>query len=609
MRDVLIIGNPNSGKSLLFNRLTGLSQKVANYPGITVDIREGIKNGIRYIDFPGIYSLEAISRDESVAVEKFETALTSVSTRAVLYVLDATRFERSLSLLLQILPLARQHQVPVIVAANVIDELPPGTLKTETFGARLGVRVMPVSAKRKTGVAALEKLLIGIAQENSEVLLSLPPTSDFKSQGFNSGLAQSLAKEFGPQTDSLIRRQNRLDDFFLSPFLGLLCFSAIMLLLFQSIFSWAAPIMDLLSTVIAQSGNLIAGFFPTGILADFVRGALFEGLGSFLVFAPQIFVLFVIIGILEDSGYLARAALIMHRPLSFFGLSGKSFIPLLSGHACAIPALLATRMIESPRKRLLTIIAVPFMGCSARIPIYALLIAAFIPPTPILGFFITLQGLVFFGLYATGLIAGLLATAFLNWVVLNKKHQNSDPPLILELPPYRLPSTLPILRRASSQTFNFIKEAGLVIFIVTIVIWCLGYFPYGEGRLTESYLAWLGTKIEFLFRPMGMDWKIGVAVLTSFLAREVFVGTLGTLHGIEAVDDNIASLVENLRSGGLTTASAFALLIFYALAMQCVSTLAVVKKETGSRWLPVALFVGMTLLAYGASYLTFEVLR
>jgi ferrous iron transport protein B len=336
-----------------------------------------------------------------------------------------------------------------------------------------------------------------------------------------------------------------------------------------------------------------------------VRDAIFGGFGSFLVFAPQIFVLTLIIGFLEDSGYLARAALICHRPLSFFGLSGKSFVPLLTGHACAIPAIFSSRNIESPKKRLLTMITVPLMSCSARLPVYGLLIAALIPANTYLGGLVGLQGLSFFALYLFGIVTALVVSGVLKGTLLKK---TSDAPFILELPPYRLPNLLAIMRKSWDRSLTFVTQAGPTIFVVAVVIWALGYFP-NNGELEQSYLASIGQWIEPVFKPLGLDWKFGVAILMSFLAREVFVGTLGTMLGIAGADEDFHGLAEQLHASGLTLASGLALLVFYAIAMQCVATLAVLRKEMGSWKIPSLLFVSYSLLAYLAAFTVYTLVN
>ncbi|MEZ4814752.1 MAG: ferrous iron transporter B [Bdellovibrionota bacterium] len=616
MENILILGNPNSGKTLLFNKLTGLNQKVANFPGVTVEIKSAHSENLNYQDFPGTYSLKALTIDEQVAIDGFKTALLSPKTKAAICVLDATRLERSLYLLLQLIEVAKKANCPVVAVVNVMDELIGKGVEINLKGLEeeLGCTVIGTSAKKGAGLKELKELLkkfptrnqkdIHSAEElNLETLNTKDKIIDFKTR------ANKLSREFGPKSGVLLLSQHRIDNFFLSTWGGPIVFVLLMLFLFQAIFSWAAPFMDGIDGIISSSGDWLASQVTNPIAADFIRDAMFAGLGSFLVFAPQIFILFVVIGLLEDSGYLARATVILHKPLSLFGLSGRSFVPMLSGHACAIPAIMAARTIESPRKRLLTILATPFMSCSARLPVYALLVGGFVPATTLLGGLIGLQGLAFFALFAIGIVMGLLASAVLDRMLSKKVSTLGDAPFVVELPPYRVPNVKPIIINSANRTWGFIRNAGAMIFSVTVVIWILGYFPNGSGHLESSWLGVIGHWIEPIFTPMGMDWKIGVAVLTSFLAREVFVGTLGTLYGIESTDDNMGSLTNKLQNSGMGIASALALAVFYSLAMQCVSTLAVIKKETGSTKIPVYVFVGMTIVAYIAAAIVFVAIK
>jgi ferrous iron transport protein B len=339
------------------------------------------------------------------------------------------------------------------------------------------------------------------------------------------------------------------------------------------------------------------------VARDFTSDALFGGIGAFLVFVPQIFVLTFIIGLLEDSGYMARAALICHKPLRLFGLTGKSFIPMLSGVACAIPAIYAARAIDSPRKRLLTYMAIPLMPCSARLPVYTLLIAAFIPAGTALGGLLGWQGMAMFAIYFFGMFCGLLVTALVSRT--SKDHYN-DLPFVLELPPYRLPSMRPLLRNSWNRSKHFVTKAGKIIFAVTVVIWILGYSPNYGTDLGASWLGYMGHIIEPLFAPLGLDWRYGVAILSSFLAREVFVGTLGTIFGIESADEHMAPLVQQIQNSDLALGSGIALLVFFAIALQCVSTLAILAKESQSNSLGIKLFVGYFLFAYVAAIMAYQ---
>lgn len=603
-RDVLLVGNPNCGKSLLFNRLTGLQQRVANYPGVTVDVRSGEMGDVRIRDFPGVYSLSPLTVDEEVAVRELEAALASPTTCAVAYVLDSTRLERSLFLLLQVLPVAARAGVPVLVVANVVDEVAArgGRLDLPGLSHALGCPVSGVSARTGEGLEELRRAL--------EAWRAQPPKPSALAAAGGSvqvlkERARALAEAHGPAADALLHRQNRLDGFFLSPWLGPVVFLALMSVLFQAVFTWATPLMDAMEWVTVKGGEWAASLVPWQVGQDLVRDALFAGLGSFLVFVPQIFVLFVMIGLLEDSGYLARAAVILHRPLSALGLSGKSFVPLLSGHACAIPAMMAARTIESPRRRLLTLLAIPFMSCSARLPIYGLLIGAFIPARSVLGGLFGLQGVALTAVYALGILSALLVSAALARALPQREGRLGDAPFMLELPPYRVPILRPILREAATRSLSFVRRAAPVIFVVTLGVWVLGYFPGGAGHLEQSWLAKMGHWMEPVFRPMGADWKVAVGVLTSFVAREVFVGTLATLYGLEA--SGTEALTSLLPAHGMSLATAMALLVFYVLSLQCASTLAVMRKETGSGRIAAAAFVGMTVLAYGAAVLAYQV--
>jgi ferrous iron transport protein B len=613
-KHVLVIGNPNVGKSLIFNRLTGLRHKVANFPGVTVEVQSGEGIGelsdYEFIDYPGLYSLKAMSRDEEVAIENLKTALASGKFSMALCVLDSTRLERGLSLALHLKEILDSLGIKLLLVSNMIDEVVRSRelLDAKGLSQALGVPVLAVSAKTGEGFEALRKMIpLLLEEKTTSMRVALEDGSRFFS--FHQELAnraRELSARYGPKADVILKTHNNLDRWLLSGPFGALIFVTVMLFLFQAIFSWAAPLMDAVEAVVVFLGDKTAALIPEGTLHHFVKDAIFGGFGSFLVFAPQIFVLFLIIGFLEDSGYLARAAIISHRPLSFFGLSGRSFVPLLSGFACAIPAIMATRSIDSRRKRFLTILAVPLMACSARLPVYSLLIAAFIPAKTVLFGFVGLQGLAFFALYFFGIALALIATTFLSRTSLRKM---PDTPFIIELPPYRMPSWRPILEGAATKAWSFIVKAGGVIFAVTVVIWVLGFFPNGQGHLESSYFGYLGRFIEPVFKPLGLDWKFGVAILTSFLAREVFVGTLGTLFGIEGADENIAGLADSLVHSGMTLASGIALLVFYAVALQCASTVAVIKKETQSTRIAIGTVVVYSLLAYGLAFVSYQVIR
>jgi ferrous iron transport protein B len=612
MNRAAIIGSPNSGKSLLFNRLTGLNHKVANFPGITVDVSEGKSthnSNLLLADYPGVYSLQAISGEEQVAVDAFLKALQQNSLQCVVCVLDVTRMAKGLAFVLQAIDACHQAGKPVIIAANMADTLQRHRLDFDSKGLAqaLGVTVISVSGKTKQGIEQLHHAI-----ESAEVPTAPTTSLQTTEQDANliakdstdyGHLAQQLSRQYGPKGDLLINAQNQLDRFFLHSWFGGISFLVIMYLLLQSIFTWAAPLMDGVEMLIGLLADWVLPTLPEGIAYHFVKDALFGGVGAFLVFVPQIFILTLIVGVLEDSGYLSRAAVICHKPLRFFGLTGKSFIPMLSGFACAIPGIYAARTIDSPYKRWLTYMAIPLMPCSARLPVYGLLIAAFIPNDQMLGGLLGWQGLAMFSIYLFGILCALLVTA----IVSKTQTKRDDLPFILEMPPYRLPSWRPVLRNAWERAKHFVTKAGPIIFNFSVIIWVLGYFPTQGEDLSQSWLGMLGQTIEPIFAPLGLDWKYGIAILSSFVAREVFVGTLGTLFGVEGAEDDVHSLAEQIQLSGLETGAGIALLVFFAIAMQCISTLAILKKETGGWRLPIQIFVSYALLAYGAAWLAYQI--
>ncbi len=605
MKKIILIGSPNSGKSLLFNRLTGLHQRVANYPGITVDVASGALAALPevvLVDFPGTYSLHAISGEEQVAVNYFSEALDDPDVVQVLCLIDVTRLEKSLYFTLQVIRECERHGKHAVVIANMMDVLEKHKISMDLEGlaAEVQAPVVPVSARSGKGLdAVLEQIKYGIASGKGPASCGIVDVPD----AILRGTAHKLAHKYGPKGDLLIKSQARLDSFFLHTAFGGIVFFGIMYLMFQSIFTWAAPVMDAIESLVAWAASIVVPLVPTQIAKDFLQDAIFGGVGAFLVFVPQIFVLTFVIGILEDSGYMARAALICHKPLRMFGLTGKSFIPMLSGVACAIPAIYAARSIDSPKKRLLTYIAIPLMPCSARLPVYTLLIAAFIPATTIFGGLVGLQGVAMFGVYFFGMMCGLIATSVLSRV---RAEQYEDLPFVLEMPPYRLPAWQPLIRNSWNRSKHFVTKAGVIILTVTIVIWVFGYFPTMGQDLGASWLGQFGKLVEPVFAPLGLDWRYGVAIMTSFLAREVFVGTLGTMFGIENSDDNVLPLAEQIQASGMSVASGVALLVFFAIALMCVSTMAILGKESRSKTLALKLFLVYGLSAYVMAILAYN---
>ncbi len=594
MQRILMVGKPNSGKSLLFNQLTGLRQKVANYPGVTVEVKRGQCQDFEVVDLPGTYTLRGLSRDEEIAIKEITASVERDDTSLVVCVLDATRLERSLVLGLQVQKLAKANNKAVLFALNFIDEVRRigEDIDTEALSKELGSPVMALSARTLDGLHEFKQTMLSVAKAPSG---HVPATSLAEGESAVNQ-SQALASKYGLHLDVVLKNQNSVDRFLLNSWTGSLVFLGVMFVLFQSIFTLAAPLMDGVETLIGSAAEGVSAITPEGIVTDFFNDAIFGGLGSFLVFVPQIMVLTFIIGLLEDSGYLARAALMCHRPLSAVGLSGRSFIPYLSGHACAIPAIMAARTIESPHKRLITMLTIPLMSCSARLPVYALLVAVLVPEDgTFLGIF-GLQGAAFFGLYFFGIITALIVSQFLSRF-LPRDLEESDMPFILELPTYRLPHWKPLTFRVIDSGLQFIRRAAPIIFVVSVGIWILGYFPMGS-TLENSWLGQIGHVIQPVFEPMGLDWRYGVAILMSFLAREVFVGALGTLFGMDDAEDNVNGLAERIQADGLTTGAGLGLVLFYVVALQCVATVAMLKGETGSNKLAWGLYVGYGILAY-----------
>lgn len=599
MQRILMVGKPNTGKTLLFNQLTGLRQKVANYPGVTVEIKHGRCENYNLVDLPGTYTLNGLSRDEEIAIKEITTAIADDNTALVVCLLDATRLERSLVLGLQIQQLAKAHNKAMIFALNFIDELRRigEDIDTEALSNALGSPVYALSARTLDGLHEFKQVMLSVAASPE----SSVPQRTLNPQQKASARSRELASSYGIHTDIVLTNQNKVDRFMLNSVAGSIVFLAMMFVLFQSVFTLATPLMDGVENGVGELAVFITSMLPEGIVADFLNDAIFGGFGSFLVFVPQIMVLTFVIGLLEDSGYLARAALVCHRPLSFFGLSGRSFIPYLSGHACAIPAIMAARTIESPRKRLITMMTIPLMSCSARLPVYALLVAVLIPRDgTFLGIF-DLQGAAFFGLFFFGIVMALVVSQLLTRF-LPTDLEESDMPFILELPTYRLPHWKPLFNRVLNSGIQFIRRAAPVIFMVSMGIWVLGYFPLGS-TLQDSWLGQIGHWIEPVFAPMGLDWRYGVAILMSFLAREVFVGALGTLFGMGDAEDNVAGLAERIQADGLTVAAGLGLVLFYVVALQCVATVAMLKGETGSKKIAWGLYVGYGVLAYSIAVL------
>ncbi len=596
---VAIIGPPNSGKSTLFNRLTGLRQKVANYPGVTVEQRLGratLANGleITLVDLPGVYSLSPRSEDEQVAHDILTGTMPDFPRPdAVLLILDSTNLGRHLMLAAPVLALG----LPTMVILNMADDLHArgGEIDVQALSRQLGAPAVLASAARGEGIEPVWDFLAERsappAPVDSSALQDVPKCRAW---------AARLGKRASYQPPAPPLWTRRLDAVFLHPVWGPLIFVGVVVTVFQAIFSWARPLMDGVQTFITWTGSLVGSALPASPLRSLLIEGVWSGVGAVLVFLPQILMLFLFIGILEDSGYLARAALIADRTMARVGLQGKSFIPLLSAYACAVPAILATRTIENKRDRTATILVAPLMTCSARLPVYTLIIAAFLPERPLLGPLLGTRAAAMLGLYVLGFLAAFATARVLKSSILKSERAA----FVLEMPPYRRPTLTSLGLRLLDRSKIFLRRAGTVILVVAIVLWVFAHLPLVHGKLPaveHSIAGHVGHAIEPVIRPLGFNWKIGVGLLTSLAAREVIVGTLGTLYGMEP-DARSHGLQQALRRD-LTPAGAVALLIFFAFAMQCMSTIAVVRRETaGWKW-PLIQFCYMTALAYGGAFL------
>jgi len=605
---VAIIGPPNSGKSTLFNRLTGLRQKVANFPGVTVEQRVGRAKtrGVRevtLVDLPGVYSLQPRSEDEQVTRDVLTGEMPGIpKPDAVLLILDCTNLGRHLVLAAPILSL----KLPTLVILNMADDLASrgGKVDTAELAMELGAPVALISAAKGQGVDKVFQFMEGTAGGTTSLAtpkVQLPVLQDIPKCRQWAHQVGSGAAYQAPAPPVWTRR---LDAIFLHPVAGIAIFAIVVAAVFQTIFSLAKPMMDGLQALIQSSGQWIESTLPESVFRSLLVDGVWHGVGSVIVFLPQILLLFLFIGILEDSGYLARAALIADRTMSKFGLQGKSFIPLLSAYACAVPAIMATRTIESKRDRLATILIAPLMTCSARLPVYTLIIAAFIPSHALLGPLLGTQAGALLGLYVLGFAAAVLTAKALKSSILKSERT----PFVLEMPPYRMPTLRSLGIRLYDRSKIFLHRAGTVILVVALVLWVMLHLPLQNGKAPEighSFAGMIGHAAEPVIKPLGFNWKIGIGLISSLAAREVIVGTLGTIYSVEGTADS-----EGLRhalQSELTPGGAVALLIFFAFAMQCMSTVAVVRRETGGWKWPAIQFAYMTCLAYVCALITNQV--
>lgn len=699
--NIALVGNPNCGKSSIFNQLTGLRQKTGNFPGVTVDKKEGriaLAAGIEatLIDFPGAYSLYPNSQDERIVVQTFADPNNPVYPDAAVYVADVTRLEKHLLLFSQLCDL----EIPLVLALNMADVAEREGLKIDTavLSKLFGAPVVLLSGRSGQGMTGLQEALLGLYEKKNgghtsplqyklsadeqklatSIKAIFPVASDYhaillahhyswlpflnasqrtdieaivQARGFESLKSQveeTLARyeRFSPIVAQALQRPTTesgrltaaMDKVLTHRIAGPVIFFFLMGLIFQSIFAWATYPMDWIEQGFGGLGAWLGAVLPEGWINSIITEGVLAGLGGILVFVPQIAILFFLVSLLEELGYMARAAFIFDRLMRVFGLNGRSIVALISGGACAIPAIMSTRTISNWKERLITILVTPFISCSARIPVYTVLIGFVVPAKTVGGFF-NLQGLAFMGLYLLGIIAALLSGLVLKWILRTEERSF----LMLELPQYRTPVLRNVALTVWEKVRTFIVEAGKVIMIISLVLWVLSsYGPSSKmeaaeqeavalaeslqldevatddliaaRRIEASWAGHIGKAIEPAIRPLGFDWKIGIALITSFAAREVFVGTMATIYSIGSSQDeySIRDRMAQERNPitGLpvySLATSLSLLLFYVFAMQCMSTIAVVRRETKSWKWPLLQFFFMTGLAYLASLAAYQI--
>lgn len=605
---VALVGNPNCGKTSLFNHLTGTRQKVANYAGVTVERKVGhfqLPSGrnVRVLDLPGTYSLQATSPDEEITRDVCEGKITEEGQQdAFLCVVDATNLKLHLGLVLEIIELGR----PILVVLNMMDEARRRGIQinTQKLSERLGVPVVETVAVRNSGI---ENLLQALDQQKYTV----PHTELSGLTGEHHQKIQIIFKDVVNFVDQEDKRTDFLDKIFLHPVLGLLSLAVMMFIVFQAVFAWAAPFMDGIESLFGWLGTTLGTYISQPLLHSLVVDGIIAGAGGVVVFLPQILILFFFILVLEESGYLPRAAFLLDKLMFKAGLSGRAFIPLLSSFACAVPGIMATRSISDPRDRFTTIMVAPLMTCSARLPVYALLIAAFIPNQMVWGIF-NLQGLVLFGLYMSGIVSALCVSIVMKFLQKDK----SQHALLLELPSYRIPDLKSVGIGLLDRAKIFLKRVGGIIFALSILLWFLCTFPQAPDGATQpaidySFAGMLGHLIQPIFAPIGFNWQICIALIPAMAAREVVVAALGTVYALSGADDDaVAQGLSHLISmdgTGWSLATGLSLLVWFIYAPHCLATLATVRRETGS-WKYVAIMATYLFgLAYLMSFFTYQI--
>ena len=655
---IALAGNPNAGKTTLFNALTGMKQKVANFPGVTVERKEGFwqlngsENVSKIVDLPGLYSLDATSMDEQIARDVLTGKVADLPKPDVIVAtVDATNLERNLYLVTQLL----EYNIPVVVALTMVDiaEKQSLAINVKRLSELLQIPVVEIKATEKKGIDKLAKEVLKAAKNKSfakprwsfanetneeDIHLSLSGDAAANKQIFaRYNFISDVYQEAVVPKDTEERNfSEKIDSILTHKFFGLVILVGILLLVFQAIFSWANLPMDLLDHGFGAIGEFAGASLPEGILRDLIVDGIIAGVGGVVIFLPQILLLFLFISILEDTGYMSRAAFLLDRLMRGVGLHGKAFLPLLSSFACAIPGIMAARTIESQKDRLATIMIAPFMSCSARLPVYTLMIAAFFSGQYVLGF-LSVGAVLILAMYALGIVVAVIVA----WIMKRTILKAPPPPFVMELPPYRLPNFRTVFQNMFTRAGLFLKRAGTVILAISIILWALAAFPRqdiptstsgvqtqanisiennknesGESeQLRHSYAGKLGHLIEPVIKPLGFDWKIGVALIASFAAREVLVSTLSIIYNVgDDQTEESPSLINAVRDAkkddgtkAWTPLTALTLMVFFVLAMQCMSTVAVVRRETNSWKWAIFMVVYMTVLAYFAAFATYQI--
>ena len=605
---IALVGNPNCGKTSLFNHLTGTRQKVANYAGVTVERKVGqfvLPSGkpVRVLDLPGTYSLNATSPDEEITRDVVQGKIAEEGHQdAFLCVVDATNLKLHLGLVMEMIALGR----PMLLVLNMMDEARRRGMQvnTQKLSERLGIPVVETVAVRNAGI---ESLMSALDQEK----FAVPHTELSGLTGDTHQKIDTILNDVVHFVDHEDKRSDFLDKIFLHPVLGLVSLAVMMFIIFQAVFAWAAPFMDGIETFFGWLGEFIGQHISHPLLNSLVVDGIIAGAGGVVVFLPQILILFFFILVLEESGYLPRAAFLLDKLMFKAGLSGRAFIPLLSSFACAVPGVMATRSISDPRDRLVTILVAPLMTCSARLPVYALLISAFIPAKMVWGVF-NLQGLVLFALYMAGIVSALVVATILKFFQKDK----SQHALLMELPSYRFPDIKSIWIGLLDRAKIFMKRVGGIIFALSILLWFLCTFPQAPENaalpaIDYSFAGMLGHLMQPIFAPIGFNWQICIALIPAMAAREVVVAALGTVYALSAADDDaVAQGLSTLISSGdlgWSLATGLSLLVWFVYAPHCLATLATVKRETGS-WKTVGFMtVYLFGLAYFMAFLTYQI--